>query len=231
MFRCAALLMISVALAVAQGPEPQHPWHPKPPAAGASVETGADWIDIMPDASFKGWTRLLFGRSDPMAERSQWRVDDRVLICEGDGGHEWLRWDRELGDFIFQAEWRFTKLPGEPRYNSGILVRASADGKLWHQAQAGSSSAGYLFGETPVGGAVKRINLRKDGPTLVRPAGEWNSYELRAAGRTITLTVNGEVASEFTECEVPRGYIGLEAEGYRIEFRNLRVKPLVPKVE
>jgi len=229
MFRCAALLIISVALAVAQGPEPQHPWHPKPPAAGASVETGADWIDIMPDASFKGWTRLPFGNSDPLAERSQWRVVNRVLICEGDGGHEWLRWDRELGDFIFQAEWRLPKLPGEPRYSSGILVRASADGKLWHQAQVGSSSGGYLFGETLVGGAVKRINLRKDGPTLVRPAGEWNLSELRAAGRTITLTVNGEVASEFTECEVPRGYIGLEAEGYRIEFRNLRVKPLVPR--
>jgi hypothetical protein len=34
------------------------------------------------------------------------------------------------------------------------------------------------------------------------------------------------VMSEFHECNTPRGYIGLEAEGYRIEFRNLRVREL-----
>jgi len=34
------------------------------------------------------------------------------------------------------------------------------------------------------------------------------------------------VTSEFSGCEVPRGHIGLEAEGYRIEFRNIKVKRL-----
>ncbi len=28
------------------------------------------------------------------------------------------------------------------------------------------------------------------------------------------------------ECEVPKGFIALEAEGYRIEFRNLKYKRL-----
>jgi hypothetical protein len=29
-----------------------------------------------------------------------------------------------------------------------------------------------------------------------------------------------------TDCEVPKGYLGLEAEGYRVEFRNLKLKEL-----
>ena len=32
------------------------------------------------------------------------------------------------------------------------------------------------------------------------------------------------VVSEFTNCEVPRGYLGLEAESYRMAFRNLKLK-------
>ena len=58
------------------------------------------------------------------------------------------------------------------------------------------------------------------------PAGEWNTYDITAKGHTISLSVNGKVVSEFTQAEVPEGYVALEAEGYRIEFRNVRVKPL-----
>jgi hypothetical protein len=38
--------------------------------------------------------------------------------------------------------------------------------------------------------------------------------------------VNGEVTSELDNTDVTKGYIGLEAEGYRIEFRNLKLKSL-----
>ena len=60
----------------------------------------------------------------------------------------------------------------------------------------------------------------------VIPAGEWNTYDMTAQGRTITLSVNGKVVNEYTQTEILEGYVALEAEGYRIEFRNIRVKPL-----
>ncbi len=53
----------------------------------------------------------------------------------------------------------------------------------------------------------------------VKPAGEWNAYEIRAVGKRVTLWVNGAVVSQWKECEVPVGHIGLEAERYRVEFR------------
>ena len=130
---------------------------------------------------------------------------------------------REERDFLLHVEWRFTKLDNETRYNSGVFVRNSLDGKIWHQAQAGLAG-GWLFGVTPVNGAPQRINLRPEmKENRVKPAGEWNVYDIRCQGKTISLTVNGAVTSEFTACEVPKGYIGLEAEGYRIEFRNLKL--------
>lgn len=186
----------------------------------------AGWRDILPGPSLNGWTRIAIPPDKPVDAKNQWSVQNGVLVCDGAGGHEWLRWDRELGDFVLQAEWRFTKLEGEPRYNSGIFVRNSADGKLWHQAQTGLAG-GWLFGVTLVNGQPGRLNLRPQmKENRVKPAGEWNLYEIRCEGKRISLAVNGAVVSEFTECELPRGYIGFEAEGYRIEFRNVRVKEL-----
>jgi hypothetical protein len=187
------------------------------------------WMNITPNESLTGWTRLPFLTTAPMDAMSQWSVDPAtgILLCVGNRGHEWLRFDTELTDLIFHAEYRFTKIEGGKGYNSGVMVRNSADGKVWHQAQAGDASGGYLIGDTLVNGVVQRFNQR---PQLkgnaVKPAGEWNVYELRAEGPKITLWVNGVVTGELANCEVLRGYLGVEAEGYRIEFRNLKLKVL-----
>lgn len=195
-------------------------------AAPACCQT--DWIDILPDATLAGWTRIGLPPTTAPRDYPGWKVDTsaRVLICEGDKlGHEWLRYDRELADFDFQLEWRLTKLEGQPRYNSGVYVRNNTDGTLWHQAQVGGASGGWLFADTLVQGQKKRVVLREQmKENRVKPAGEWNQYELRCRGRNLTLSVNGAVTCQFTECEIPRGHLGLEAEGYRIEFRNLRLR-------
>jgi hypothetical protein len=192
------------------------------------------WTNPLADKSLRDWVRgplAAAGQLRPgqMSDPSPWKLDSsgQILICEGDKvGHEWLRYAPELGNFLAHVEWRFIKVEGEPRYNSGVFVRTSADGAIWHQAQAGAAG-GFLFGATPVNGVVQRVNLReKMTENRVKPAGEWNIYELRALGKQITLWVNGAVTSEFTNCEVPRGYFGVEAEGFRVEFRNIQVKPL-----
>ncbi len=188
------------------------------------------WTDIFPGARLKGWTRISIPPGQPVKDYAGWKVDakNKVLLCEGDKlGHEWLRYGREFSDFILHVEWRFHKLEGSPRYNSGIFVRNSADGVIWHQAQTGNAGGGFLFGDTLVNGEKQRVNLSKQiKEQRVKAAGEWNTYEIHAEGRTIRLWVNGAVTSEFTECEVPKGYVGLEAEGFPIEFRNIRIKPL-----
>ena len=186
------------------------------------------WLDIFPAGDLTGWTRLPI---PPTAKLGgpQWTVDTahKLLICDGTGGHDWLRYDRELGDFIFHVEWRYTPVPGKTGYNSGVFVRNSSDARIWHQAQVGSSSGGYLFGDTPLDGKVQRFNFRDQVKQhRVRPAGEWNTYEITCRGKTISLWVNGAVTNRWTECPVPRGHIGVEGEGWRIEFKNLRLKEL-----
>jgi hypothetical protein len=139
-----------------------------------------------------------------------------------------LMLDQEIGDAIFHAEFCFTRVEGKSGYNSGIYVRNSKDGAIWHQAQIMGGSGGYLFGETPTAdGRKKFFTLEKQiSGQRVKPAGEWNEVEITARGKVLTLWVNGAVTCQFEDCGQDRGRVGLEAEGYRIEFRNLKVKEL-----
>lgn len=196
---------------------------------GAAWAQGDGWKDIFPDPGFSQWTRISIPPGKPVSQPSQWKIDTAAgtLVCEGNGGHEMLRYNTAYKDLVFHVEWKFTRLPDEnAKYNSGVFIRNDADGAIWHQAQTGPAG-GYLFGNTPVNGVPQRFDLRPQMvENRVKPAGEWNTYDITAQGRTISLSVNGKVVSEYTNTEIVEGYVALEAEGYRIEFRNIRVKPL-----
>lgn len=187
------------------------------------------WEDILPPADLKGWFRVPVPPTGKLG-RDQWHVDTekKLLICDGDGGHDMLLFDREIGDAVFHFEFCYTKIEGKTGYNSGAYVRNSRDGAIWHQAQFGDAKDGFLFGQTQgEGGQKKGFNLRsRVTENRVKPAGEWNTFEVTARGKVLTLWVNGAVTCQFEDCGREKGYLGLEGEGYRIEFRNLKVKPL-----
>jgi hypothetical protein len=188
------------------------------------------WDSLIPaNGDFKNWTRGLQSGSTALTVQSPWYVDPdtKHLICMGDKAeHEWLRYDREYKNFVFHVEWRFFPVAANPRYNSGVFVRNNATGTVWHQAQIGQDG-GYIFAMTPVNGTPKRIDLKSERTeNRIRPVGDWNTYEITAKADRLTLWVNGAVTSVMNGLEVLQGFVGLEAEGYKIEFRNVRIKEL-----
>jgi hypothetical protein len=220
----AALPFLGVAAALVAGPGAA-----QTPADTRSLleREPAGFVDVQPAAGLAGWTRGPWPQTADLGPQ-QWSVDPatKYLVCDGKGGHEWLRLDREAGAAVFHVEWRFTPVEGADKYNSGVLARTAPDLSYWHQAQVGGVRAGFLFGLTPVNGQPQRVNLSdRLSDFRVKPAGEWNVYEVTARGRSLSLWVNGAVTSEMT-IDAPRGHFGLEAEGWRIEFRNLKLKPL-----
>jgi hypothetical protein len=145
----------------------------------ASGLSAADWVSIQPDASFKGWTRVPIKPTEKLVMPSQWRIaHDGDLICNGsrENGHEFLRYDRELANFVLHVEWKFAKVEGETKYNSGVFVRNTADGNTaWYQAQVGPpSNGGYFFYVDTTG---KRTTLKSEMTSNpVKEPGEWNTY-------------------------------------------------------
>ena len=68
--------------------------------ASALERDRAGWTDLLAGAgpNLTGWTRGPIPPGGKLAAHSQWSLDATTgyLVCQGDGGHEWLRWDQEL---------------------------------------------------------------------------------------------------------------------------------------
>jgi len=163
-----------------------------------------------------------------------WTIKDGVLTCRGTpkGG---IYLDRELTDFTLQLEWRWPGKEGK----GGVLLRTTAPWKIWPkslEAQINAGNAGDFWGLDgfSLDGPEERLkkldheqfgkltNLERT-DTVEKPAGEWNHYEIVAAGPVVTLKVNGKVVNKTTNCDVHPGKICLTAEGSEIEFRNIRL--------
>ncbi len=201
-----------------------------PRSESQTMSKASGWTNIMPDSALAHWTRVAIPPSRTLGKYSQWSVNARThtLVCAGNGGHEWLRYDRELGNFLFHVEWRLVRQEGVKNYNSGVFVRNNLNGSIWYQAQVGSASGGYWFGnDNPAGKKPISFSLESKMPSQrVKPAGGWNTFDIRCQGSKLILKVNGVKTSEFDDCRNYKGYLGLEAEGSRIEFRHMRIKLL-----
>ncbi len=194
------------------------------PTPSALSANSNGWQDIMPAPDLKGWFSVPIPITAKVI-RPQWHVVNGDLVCDGDGGHDVLLLDRKVRNCIFHVEFCFTKIAGKKGYNSGVFIRTSRDGAIWHQAQIMSRDGGYWFGVTPAGATTKRFKVNSL-PCRVKEAGEWNTFELTAQGPKLSLWVNGFPGAVFPDCGLDEGYLGLEAEGYLITFRNLKLKVL-----
>jgi hypothetical protein len=184
------------------------------------------WKDLTPA---KGWVRYPIPVTATLSPDNQWRYDPKLksLICTGDKGHEIFRSARQYTDFIFHVEWRFQRLDGEPKYNSGVFVRTSENGEYMTQAQIGPGPNVWLFADYPVDGKKTRVNLRDQMTAQrVHGPGEWNTYEITVRGPKADLWVNGETIGSMEKIPLAKGYVGLEAEGFYIEFKNVKIKEL-----
>jgi hypothetical protein len=167
-------------------------------------------LKLFDGQTLKGWTAVNGGK---------YSVEYGVLVI--DSGNGWLRSDKQYGDFDLTVEWRADKkykLGGE-QYDSGLFFRTTGDEKPWpknkYQMNMKQTTGGELSG------------IVKDGKVeLLKPPGEWNTYRLRVKGNIAEAWINGQPAWKSDRIKTPKGYIGPQAEGYRIEFRRIDLTPL-----
>jgi hypothetical protein len=105
----------------------------------------------------------------------------------------------------------------QPKYNSGFFVR-SGKNLGTNQLNLAHGSEGAFIGG--------KVTGAKGVGSLQKPAGEWNEWQVVVQGDKITFTCNGEQAWEATGLAPSKGYIGLQAEGAALEFRNLRIREI-----
>ncbi|HEX6766051.1 MAG TPA: DUF1080 domain-containing protein [Polyangiaceae bacterium] len=188
--------------------------------------------DLMPKADLAGFRRVPI---EPLASKPVWTIaaDGKTLVIEGVGAKEMLLYDKELGDGVLHVEWRFRKIEEtdpakKPWYNGGVYARTASDGKIYVQAQVAHQDKPPVVGDiiAQVPDKKERVNVYQTAASAERPIGEWNTYDLTMRGKTIELVVNGKPSVTWNDCPMPRGRIGLQAEGAVVEVRAFRYREL-----
>ena len=202
-----------------------------PVAAKSADDKEEGFVPLFNGKDLGGWSKY---DSRPDA----WAVEPGMIVCTGKGGG-WLGTDRDYADFILRLEYRL-----RPGGNSGVYVRAPDKGhisrvgmeiQILDDADPRYAKIDYY----QYSGALYHVVA----PTqrANKPAGQWNTMEVRAEGRRLRVFLNGkkvldadldhclkdpEVAKEHPGLARTAGRIGLQSHSERVEFRNLRVKEL-----
>lgn len=206
------------------------------PAADPAAKTALEadprgWVDLLGDG-LKRWKRVPLPPDEKLNAKNAWSLSDdgKTLLCDGVGVKEMLLHEQERGDGIFHVEWRFRKVEGTPDYNGGVYVRSRLDGQVWHQAQVAHLMKppllGDLFGFTLKDGKPEKFEVRGEGHKYAHPPGQWNTFEVTCQGPSVVVHVNGKQATTWTDCPVAEGHVGMQAEFFFLEFRNLKFKDL-----
>jgi hypothetical protein len=89
----------------------------------AALPAFSQSVNLFPKDYQDQWTRTPISPKEPITTIPQWHIDPAkgVIVCDGNGGHDWLRFNKELHNFDLHAKWRFTKVDGPQKYNSGIF--------------------------------------------------------------------------------------------------------------
>ncbi|HKC55145.1 MAG TPA: DUF1080 domain-containing protein, partial [Vicinamibacterales bacterium] len=62
--------------------------------------------------------------------------------------------------------------------------------------------------------------------TPIKAGGKWNTYEIRAQGSHMVITLNGVKTAEADDTKHARGPFGLQYGAGVVKFRNVQVRPL-----
>ena len=165
------------------------------------------------------WTSLFNGK-----DLTGWKVvhDAQFEVVDGNlrlvTGMGWLRTEKQYQDFILEFEWRSPK----PSYDSGIFLRVGLDGKPWPKEgwQINLSS-------DALGGLVQGYSPVLPAKTRRKPANQWVKFRIEVKGNAVSLDVDGQRAWANDDIlDVEKGYLGIQAENYTFDFRNIRIQEL-----
>ena len=167
-----------------------------------------------------GWTTLFDGKNIDAFNKvgdANWTIADGVLQADkGMGGY--LVTKQPYTDFEIRAEF-WVDTPA----NSGIFIRCD-------NPQMPGAEACYevnIFDTRPdpayaTGGIVNVAKVA----TPIKAGGKWNTYEIRAQGSHLMVTLNGMKTADVQDTKHARGPFALQYGAGVVKFRSVQVRPL-----
>lgn len=184
-------------------------------------ETG--WVDLFNGKDLTGWQTT-----------GNWIVNDGVITLNPRAGEEgWQRYDayltttKKYRDYVLEVDFKF-----EPKGNSGVFLRV---GDLTDHVSSGFEiqilDTHHLEkpGNHDCGGIIRTTAPFTN---AVKPAGQWNRYQIVLKTTTLVVFLNGELiqALDLSRSAMKdrplEGYISFQDEAKVVSYKNIRIKEL-----
>ncbi len=181
----------------------------------------------------KGWT--IYVKDNAVSPEKFFYVKDGVIETIG-VPTGYLRTKKEYSNYHLHVEWRYPEKP----INSGVFVHINGPDQIWpllYECQLKDRNAGdFIVNATGEKATVRDTIYTRTGkvipivakmhPSNEKKAGEWNSFDITCKGSTVEVTVNGLLQNRAVDCSMTKGSIGLQAEGSKIQFRNIWIEKI-----
>ncbi len=182
-----------------------------PLAQQASGQSGEGWVSLFDGKTMDGWS--------PVGE-TNWRVEDGAIVADKrtSKGAAHLLSKNSYKDFMLHIEFW-----ASDDANSGIFMRC-ADPKnigdrTCYEANIFDTRPDPTYG---TGGIVHFAEVNP----MPKAGGKWNTFEITAKGRLITVKMNGQKTSELHNGLFVEGPFTLQHGAGVIKFRKVAIKPL-----
>ena len=187
--------------------------------AGLIVFTAASSLTLDAQAQ-RGWTTLFDGKNIDAFNKvgdANWTIADGVLQADkGMGGY--LVTKQPYTDFEIRAEF-WVDTPA----NSGIFIRC--DTPQMPGAEACYEVNIFDTRPDPSYGTGGIVNVAKVA-TPIKAGGKWNTYEIRAQGSHLMVTLNGMKTADVQDTKHARGPFALQYGAGVVKFRKVEVRAL-----
>jgi hypothetical protein len=183
-----------------------------------SGQGDAGWITLLDGSNAKtldNWNRL---------GDANWRAEDGAIVADkGKGGN--LVSKNSYKDFQIRAEFW-----ADHTTNSGIFFRIS-------DVKTIGSKTGYeanIYDQRPEAeyGTGAIVDVAKVSP-IPKAGGKWNTLEITARGKHLTLVLNGTKTADVQHAQFMEGPISLQfgnrekgTPGGAIKWRTVQIRPL-----
>jgi hypothetical protein len=180
-------------------------------APGASGQTGEGWITLLDGKNLGDWDRI---------GESNWRLEDGAVVADKKAG-------KENGHLVSKNSYKDFQLHVEfwasDDANSGIHLRCQDRTKITdkscYEANIFDQRKDPTYG---TGGITHFVEVNP----MPKAGGKWNTYEITAKGRQITVVLNGTKTAELRNGLFAQGAITLQHGAGTIKFRKVAIKPL-----
>jgi hypothetical protein len=180
-------------------------------APHGSGQSGPGWTILLDDKNMGDWDK---------AGESNWRLEEGAVVADKKTGQDfaYLVSKQKYKDFQLHVEFW-----ASDDANSGIYMRcqdaAKITDKSCYEANIFDQRKDPTYG---TGGIVHFVEVNP----MPKAGGKWNTYEITANGRQITVVLNGQKTAELHNGLFAEGSLALQHGSGVIKFRKVAIKPL-----